>query len=504
MAQTPGSTGRIAFRPVSVIFIGVCLLGFFLRIYFFVVDRSLWLDEAMLAVNLVDRSFLDLLKPLDYDQGAPVGFLILQKAVISALGSQDYILRIIPLLAGLAAIPLMYFTSKRYSKGLAPFLSLGLFAFSARLIYYSSELKQYSSDVFITLLLLFIIPKCLTDKTRVFDLVALGIAGVLAMWLSHPAFFILLAILLTLGLNILITRDRQRLGWVMGLAGIWGINFLFVYLISLRYLAANSALLDYWSGNFAPLPPWSNLAWYYDAFVNMLRDIAGQPVKIALVPLILGIASYIFRRSLLTVMLVAPFLFALIASAFGKYPFSGRLLLFALPLLLLLIAEGVERLRVVLLRVNGSVSLLASIFLCAILFYTPIVDAFENLKSPPMAENIKPLMSRLSTNRLGSDFIYVYYGAKPAFEFYAPQYGLGQNNLVLGVSARNAPEKYLQDVDALKGNQRVWFLFLHDCNWCAVDEESFFLDHLNAIGSKEDERVVDGASLYLYDLAPIK
>ena len=117
--------------------------------------------RSHVRLNLVNRSFPGLFQPLDYNQGAPLGFLLIEKAVIGLLGSKDYILRLFPLMAGLASIPLMYYVSRKYGKGLASYISLGLFAVSTQLIYYSSELKQYSSDVLMTLILMLVFPKCM-------------------------------------------------------------------------------------------------------------------------------------------------------------------------------------------------------------------------------------------------------------------------------------------------------------------------------------------------------
>ncbi|RQH15522.1 hypothetical protein D4Z78_21070 [Okeania hirsuta] len=43
----------------------ILLIGATLRIYQFIFNRPLWLDEAMLAVNVIDRSYIDLLEPLE-------------------------------------------------------------------------------------------------------------------------------------------------------------------------------------------------------------------------------------------------------------------------------------------------------------------------------------------------------------------------------------------------------------------------------------------------------
>jgi hypothetical protein len=112
-------------------------------------------------------------------------------------------------------------------------------------------------------------------------------------------------------------------------------------------------------------------------------------------------------------------------------------------------------------------------------------------------------MSHISDSHLSTDLIYIYYGARPAFEFYAPLYGFTRNDYIVGLSARNDPAKYLQDIDYLKGNQRVWFVFSHNCSWCGVNEQIFIVEHLNEIGLKRSEFNSDGASVYLYDLTQL-
>ena len=72
--------------PVAV-FVLVLMAGGLLRLLALLADRCLWIDEAMLALNLVGRSPRQLLDPLDWNQGAPVGFLLAVKGVISAFGA---------------------------------------------------------------------------------------------------------------------------------------------------------------------------------------------------------------------------------------------------------------------------------------------------------------------------------------------------------------------------------------------------------------------------------
>src|SRR5215207_11463259 len=76
------------------------VLGGLLRLRQYLTGRSLWSDEAMLALNIVNRNVSGLFKPLDYDQGAPIGFLLVEKISHLLFGRNEYSLRLFPLIAG--------------------------------------------------------------------------------------------------------------------------------------------------------------------------------------------------------------------------------------------------------------------------------------------------------------------------------------------------------------------------------------------------------------------
>lgn len=120
---------------------------------------------------------------------------------------------------------------------------------------------------------------------------------------------------------------------------------------------------------------------------------------------------------------------------------------------------------------------------------------------PSRGEDIKPVMAYLAENRLNNDVIYVYYGAVPAFQYYAPFYGFESKDYNCGISARKEPHRYIADIESFKGKQRVWFVFSHNCSWCVVNEQDFFLEHLDRQGVKIGEFVSEGAATYLYDLS---
>src|SRR5919108_4459142 len=125
------------------IIIGLILLaGFLLRLRQYLTGRSLWLDEAMLALNIVNHDFGDLFKPLDYDQGAPIGFILVEKTFSLMFGKNEFSLRLFPFLVGLVSLWLFYLLLKHFTRGPTLWVGLALFAFNPRLVYYSSEVKQ--------------------------------------------------------------------------------------------------------------------------------------------------------------------------------------------------------------------------------------------------------------------------------------------------------------------------------------------------------------------------
>src|SRR4026208_361868 len=78
------------------------LVGIALRVIEFARDRPLWLDEAMLSLNIASRSWAQLARPRAYDQSAPVAYLWLERLAVNVGGVNELTLRVLPFVAGLA------------------------------------------------------------------------------------------------------------------------------------------------------------------------------------------------------------------------------------------------------------------------------------------------------------------------------------------------------------------------------------------------------------------
>ena len=79
---------------------------------------------------------------------------MVQRASVQLFGPNEYALRLFPLLCGLASLFLFYYLAKKCLNRKAVPIAIALFAILLPLIYYSSEAKQYSSDVAVALCLL--------------------------------------------------------------------------------------------------------------------------------------------------------------------------------------------------------------------------------------------------------------------------------------------------------------------------------------------------------------
>src|SRR3990167_6168457 len=115
----------------------IIALGIFMRFSGYWANRSIWLDEACLALNVINKSFLDLIvHPLDDNQAAPVAFLLLTKLLVSTLGRNEYVLRLIPFLASLGSLVIFYKFLVKFASRKVALIALVLFSISIHLMRY--------------------------------------------------------------------------------------------------------------------------------------------------------------------------------------------------------------------------------------------------------------------------------------------------------------------------------------------------------------------------------
>jgi len=483
----------------------VIFLGVVLRLRQYLSGRSLWADEAMLALNIVNRNFAQLFQPLDYDQGAPLGFLLVEKLINSTLGRTELALRLFPFLAGVASLWLFYRLLMSLRGGAerrrSNLLALALFAFNPQLIDYTSEAKQYIVDVAAALGLLLLAIPIFQNQINRKNFILLGLTGILALWFSHPALFVLAGIGVALVIQFLQARDFQNLRTVFVIGLLWLANLAALYFINLRDLSRNNYLTKYWADGFLPLPPWSDLNWLNELIVYQFN------VRfIPLLVLILILAGWfvLFReQKSLAIAFAFTALFAFTASALRLYPVSGRLSLFLIPLGIILLGKAVE-FTAEIFASNKLAATISTILLGGYLLINPLITSTQNFISPKYYEHIRPTMQALADSWKDGDALFVTAWAEPAFRYYAPFYGL-ENVEYVSSRIEDYPdgETLKRRISPLVGEKRVWVLFSHVYEQGGFNERDVLVAYLDSIGEKRREILKSGTSVYLffYDLS---
>jgi hypothetical protein len=259
----------------------VIAVGALLRLARYAANRSLWADEGSLAVNLTGRSFLQLAAPLQLEQAAPIGYLWLEKAATLALGESEPALRLVPLLAGLGALPLFYGLVRDLMERREALIAIALFALSEPLIFYASECKPYAVDVFVTLVVTRAGLASVRKGASARGAAGLALAGTIGLWLSLPAVFVCAAWALALGVAASRRGDARAWATALGVAGLWGASFAAHYQLALADLPAGPALAEAWRRYFPPslARPLESAAWYGQTFLSFWNDPAGLPPR---------------------------------------------------------------------------------------------------------------------------------------------------------------------------------------------------------------------------------
>jgi dolichyl-phosphate-mannose-protein mannosyltransferase len=477
------------------------LLGVILRLRPYLANRSLWLDESFLALNLVERSFGQLWQPLDHLQAAPLGFLAIERLAITAFGASEYALRLFPLLCGVASLVLFWDLTRRLLSPLGALLALAMLAISERLIYYAAEVKPYSTDVAVTLLLWWAFLRWdgeIGAPRRVLLLAAA--LGAVAVWLSYPAVLVLGGIGLRWLWVPLRARQWSALVQRAVVSGIWVLSFAVVYLVAMRGISGNPLLRDIWRPAAAPLLPRSlaDLAWYVEAAATVGSLPLGKTVEaLVILAVVLGALA---RRHLL-VWVAGPLILSWLAAGLERYPLAARLWLFLTPFIVVLAAAGLADTWT---RARTAAPVLAPV-LGVLLLGPPSLSAARDTIRPRGVEEVRPLLRHAREGYRDGDALYLYYWTEFPARYYAVR-GLGfPGEVIVGaVGGSDTRGEYERDVERLHGRGRVWLLFSHVQSPHGLNEEALLLRNVRRVGQELEAHHLTGASLYLYDFAPAK
>ena len=509
-----GGSHRKSEAIATLLLVGLLAVGVGLRLVQYLHNRALWMDEAALALNIIDKSPRELLGPLDYVQNSPIGFLLCSKFITLGFGTSEYALRFLPLLSGIVSVFLFWALARRMartgdsSRWEVALIGLAFFAVGKHLLYYSSELRHYSTDVALVCLLFLLAvsdrPFQEQERESWWRNVALILAGVAATWLSLASIFILAAIGATQIMFCGLRKEWRKVAWVAAACAVWAVSF-YVHLhmhqtnISLRGLGE-----EIYVGNtmsFMPFPPSSlaDLKWFRETFERMFYFPAGLTYRgLGGFALLVGCISLWRRKKPYLFLLTLPFFFALIASGLHRYPFRDRFILFLAPCMLLLIAEGIGFLMN---KTTGKTRLIGALLL-VMLLTQPVAHGLRVIALPRSGYEIKPLLEHMKAHWQEGDAAYVAFSEVHPFLYYQPRFGFQEGDFELEprdvVLAGTASEHRAQRVaELLEHNQRVWILFGYD----TAPPLAIAPGQVDGIGKQLKAVSAEGATVFLYERA---
>ena len=361
----------------------VAVLGLALRLREYLSNPSLWNDEAELGLNIVNRSYAGLTHPLASNQGAPIGFLFLEKTAVEIFGPAGFALRLAPFLAAVILVVVFRSLAMRTLGGWAGCVAVLLVAVSPSLVYYSTDAKQYSGDAMAVVVLAWVTIRAVERHLSTGSLLVWGTAAAVLVWFSFPAAFAAG----TGAVVLLITarRDGSALLRTAGATALWLVSFGLEYLVSLRDLHDNDVLLTFWSYALAPTNG-SKAAWLYDVVVGVLHDPLGLILlPVAAVMLCVGGVALVLHRLPIGVFCIVLVAATLVGGLVRQYPVADRMVLFLVPFAALMLAGTLLlSARFGLLAVPLVVLVAATTFSSASVASGPSVHHVERPHGPPV------------------------------------------------------------------------------------------------------------------------
>lgn len=396
----------------------IIIAGALSRIYIYLQNRNLIIDETNIARNIYERGFVELAKPLSYEQYAPPIYLWITKISSILFGFSEQALRIYPLICGIGALYLMYRVLKEYMPVSVVWYPLSLFAFAQIFIRYSSELKQYMPDVFVCLLLILLALKIDQFKKRTVQFIIIWIGiGTIAIWASMPSVFILAGIGVYYCWQSIQVKDYKKLLPLFLIGGVWLLQFGIYYYAILSAQANSVYLQGFHQKWFLYATPDDRQQWQHNLDVFSLLMFQFESTNayvhtINLGLLIGGTLSMIKRAGAKAFLVLLPVVAMLIAASLNQYSLIPRVALFGICLLIIIIGYGFGQMA------NFKSTILKILFIVLGIWcgYHNIKNTLDNNEFK--YEEITTAMQFLDDNSIPGNAISVFSHSVPAFKYY--------------------------------------------------------------------------------------
>jgi hypothetical protein len=473
-----GQTGKVAL-------IAFLAVGAIFRVWLWLQDRSLFIDEAMLANTLIQSSYGDLFTNLSNQVFVPPLFAVMQKLMLS-LSVTELSFRVFPLICSLISLVLFYRLIRRFTSHWSIAIIAGFLATGSLFLMQSVTGKQYSVDTMLTLLLLAMVTHTPLRRMGKLQVLFLSIVGAIFVWLSMPIIFAMSGVGIYLVQELIKEKGRAELWKVVSMGLAWSASFIIYYLIIISDQMGDDHIQNYHSAYFLTTDNFGQrMIGIYTSAIDktVLGQLWGYLLTIA------GLIGVWSTNRKLLALLVVPVLITLLASGFGHYSLIPRLTLFFIPLLYLIMAIGIEHLAT---KLHGwaKVTVILAITVTGLGMVqghaTFMYDRYEQ-------EELKDIFPELVTASK-NDLVYVHHGAAPAFRFYNEHYPLWKTQITDFRIGKWEDDPSLA-AELLTEKGAVWILFTN--TW--PDGPDPFLEPLRSAGIQTQELKSFGAEAYRFE-----
>jgi hypothetical protein len=316
---------------------------------------SLWLDEAWVANSILSPSWKEMFYYPRWLQSSPSLFLALTRVLTKIFGPSEPALRLLPVLAGLMAIPVLAIALRKLFSPVPALCGTTLVIINFWAAKYAQHVKQYGSDLFVSAVLVFLITRyCHRPDRRNFTLLVVGFFVV--SFLANTAFFMGPSLIAAVALGPLWRPPSYlRAGRLTIAVTSFVVCGALNYLLFIRPNRGPN-LLAYWADScLNPSHPFTSARDLFSSFGKLMVPqvfpvtfYLGVAIVLAMVAgaVIAVIGSARGSKDAVVILLLGPLPLA-VAMAFsllGLYPLlrSSRMLLWALPGCAVLLAATLD------------------------------------------------------------------------------------------------------------------------------------------------------------------
>jgi hypothetical protein len=420
---------------------------------FIVYPKPLWLDECALGFNLISKSYLELLKPLEMIQVAPIGFLYLTKTIAFIGQYSDLSLRIPSIIALLLTYFFIYNTTKNYGfHEISAILPLVMFS---SIINFGFEFKPYIFDALGLAFFYYTHAKSIQSKEFEFSKYYNILFVLVLSWLSFISLILLPLLIFVEAIRSYKNQIRKIPFKVYSLFFILGSSLLIYYFSFIFNHPSAGEQVQYWEDrnhflklnfsaidfifnhvisfvkfNIVGFPHFNHFPYFNDKFTLLIR--LSISILIALPCLV-----WVRKKKYYFGLYILPFIFHLFLSLFKIFPFdSGRLTMYLSIPTILIFANSIN-----FIYENVNFSKTPLTILTLIMSFILMVNAIgKNITGP--IENFRSVLESMDK----TEKVILVGSVIKHWKFYKSQYTYQGKDLPNNVSIVHTDENMIAEI----------------------------------------------------------